>query len=293
MVPHSCPDPLHEQILEEVVEVEQLDGATCFSEDVWTSIPSAIIPCSIGGITVEAHVNPIMELNIMSWHLAYTLLGDVTLRPSDKLLKCCPFGHIIECRGVASVVLLTLDKIEVHLDFHIFDVLDFDLLIGYPLEISLTSHQGSLAGLLRETAFATATPCLENLLPKPLPEQNPLKKMMHTSPFISSEPVLLGVLESSEEYDPEDNLHFCEDERSSSSLIEFDPRPTSPHHIVLDHGRDTAMVVHDEPLEAENPWAREFNEALPLECEGSESIDEHGSFILESPPQSLLAALQS
>ena len=61
--------------------------------------------------------------------------------------------------GVTSVVLLILDKIEVHLDFHIFDILDFDLLIGYPLENSLTSHQGSLAKLLRETSFATATSC--------------------------------------------------------------------------------------------------------------------------------------
>ena len=112
-------------------------------------------------------------------------------------------------------MLLTLDKIEVHLDFHIFDVLDFDLIIGYPLEISLTSHQGSLAGLLRETAFATATPHSENLLAKPLPKQNPLEEMMHTSLFISSEPILLGVLESSEEYDSEDSLHFCEEERPS------------------------------------------------------------------------------
>ena len=126
----------------------------------------------------------------MPWHLAYTLLGDVTLRPSDKLLKCCPFGHIIECWGVASAVLLTLDKIEAYLDFHIFNILNFDLLIGYPLENSLTSLQGSLAELPRETAFATATSCLENLLAKPLPEQNPLEEMMHTSPFISSEPVL-------------------------------------------------------------------------------------------------------
>ena len=104
-----------------------------------------------------------------------------------------------------------------------------------------------------------ATPCLENLSIKPFPNQNPLKIMV----------------------------------QASSSLIEFEPHPTSPRRIVLDHDRDTAMVVHDEPLEAENPWVREFNEALPLECEGSESIDEHGSFILESPPQSLLAALQS
>ena len=95
-----------------------------------------------------------------------------------------------------------------------------------------------------------AAPCLENLSIKPFPNQNPLKIMV----------------------------------QASSSLIEFEPRPTSPRRIVLDHDQDTAMIVHDEPLEAENPWAREFNEALPLECEGSESIDEHGSFILESPP---------
>ena len=36
--------------------------------------------------------------------------------------------------GVASAVPITIDKIEVNLDFHIFDILDFDLLIGYPLE---------------------------------------------------------------------------------------------------------------------------------------------------------------
>ena len=129
-----------------------------------------IIPCSIGGITVEAHVNPIMEVNIMPWHLVYTLLGDVTLRPSDTLLKSCPFGHILECRGVTSAMPLTLYKIKVHLDFHIFDILDFDLLVGYPLK-----------------------------------------------------------------YDSEETLHLCEDEQSSSPSIEFDPLPTGPEYVVLDH----------------------------------------------------------
>ena len=97
----------------------------------------------------------------MPWHLAYTLLGDATLRPSDKLLKYCPFGHTIECWGVASVVLLTLDKIEVHLDFHIYNILNFDLFLGYPLEKLLASH-GSLDVMPRENASSTATSCLEN-----------------------------------------------------------------------------------------------------------------------------------
>ena len=31
-------------------------------------------------------------------------------------------------------MLVIIDKIEVNLDFHIFDILDFDLMVGYPLE---------------------------------------------------------------------------------------------------------------------------------------------------------------
>ena len=76
---------------------------------------------------------------------------------------------------------ITIDKLEVHLDFYIYDILDFDLLLGLPLEKLLASH-GSLDEKLRETGSATTTSCSENLLAKPLPEQNPLKEMMHTSP---------------------------------------------------------------------------------------------------------------
>ena len=129
-----------------------------------------------------------------------------------------------------------------HLDFYIYNILDFDLHLGLPLE--KTSH-GSLDEKLRETGSATATPHLENLLAKPLPEQNPLKEMMHTSPFISSEPVLLGVLESSEEYDSEDSLHFCEEERSSSPLIEFEPLPDGLESDDLHLDRDTTMIFHN------------------------------------------------
>ena len=86
----------------------------------------------------------------------------------------------------------------------------------------------------------------------PLPEQNPLKETMHTSPFMSSEPVLLGVLESSEEYDPEDSLHFCGDERSSSPLIEFEPLPDGLESVVLNLDRDTSIIFYDESLEMES-----------------------------------------
>ena len=43
------------------------------------------------------------------------------------------------------------------------------------------------------------------------------------------------------------------------------------------------MIFHVEPLETESHKARESSEALTLELEGKDFVDEHGSLILESP----------
>ena len=106
---------------------------------------------------------------------------------------------------------------------------------------------------------------------------------MHTSPFISPEPALLGVLESFEEYDSEGSLHSCEDERSSSSSTELEPLPTGPEYIVLDLYRVTTMNFQDKSLEMENQWAMESCEAPTLESEEKDSTNEHGSFTFEIP----------
>jgi len=143
---------------------------------------------------------------------------------------------------------ITIDKIEVNLDFHIFDVLNFDLLIGCPLDNLHHTPLGSLYEQFGKTTFAT--PFLENPLAKPFPEQNLLKMMVQTSSF----------------------------------SIESEPLPSSPHCVVLDLDRETTLIFHDEPLAIENRWARESSEALSLECEEKDSIDGHGSFILETPP---------
>ena len=50
-------------------------------------------------------------------------------------------------------------KIEVHLNFYIYDILDFDIFLGYPMDKFLRSHQGSLDENLRETDSATTTSC--------------------------------------------------------------------------------------------------------------------------------------
>ena len=132
-----------------------------------------------------------LQLRFASYPSAFWILlcGNKPLTPTDKYFKSSS-GLYFECRGIARDVSITIDKLEVHLDFYIYDILDFDLLLVLPLEKLLASH-GSLDQKLRETGSATATPHLENLMARPLPEQNPLKETMHTSLFVSSEPVLL------------------------------------------------------------------------------------------------------
>jgi hypothetical protein len=173
----------------DAMEEKWSTGVEDFSEALWIRSPSMILPCSIKGITIEAHLNPVMEVNIMPWHLAYTLLGNVTLRPSDKLLKSCPLGHILECRGIACVVPLLVDRIKVNLDFHVFDVLGLDFLLGSHIEKLLDASRGNLDKQLREAVSATTPLLSENSMVTLLPKKNPFEEMMHVSSFASCEPI--------------------------------------------------------------------------------------------------------
>ena len=120
------------------------------------------------GNAVEALHDPFAEVCIIPECLLDTLVGNKPLTLIDKYLKS-PSGLYFECRGIARDVPITIDKIEIHLDFYIYDILDFDLLLGLPLEKLLASH-GSLDEKLRETGSATTTSCSENLRAKPLLE---------------------------------------------------------------------------------------------------------------------------
>jgi hypothetical protein len=52
---------------------------------------------------------------------------------TNKLFKS-PLGLFFECCGIARAVQIIIDKIEVFIDFHMYAILEYDLLIGHPLE---------------------------------------------------------------------------------------------------------------------------------------------------------------
>nr|TKW33016.1 hypothetical protein SEVIR_2G204900v2 [Setaria viridis] len=218
------------------------------------------------GTTVKALHDPSTEACTMSEFLTDTFVGNMLLVPTDKLLKS-PSGLIFECRGIARAVPIKIDKIRVHLDFHIYPILNFDLLIGYPLDkLHLDkSSQGSLDKIFRNSTFTTA--CLENPIAKPLSKKNPLEKA-----YLSTR-----------KEDGSEELHLCEAEQPSSPSIEPKACLSGPRDVVLDSGQETTWILHDEFLEKENFCAMDTSDISTPEDKTKVFKNKHECFSFNFP----------
>jgi hypothetical protein len=58
-------NPPTETYIMDAMEKKWSTGVEHFSGALWICSPSTILPCSIRGITIEAHLNSVMEVNIM------------------------------------------------------------------------------------------------------------------------------------------------------------------------------------------------------------------------------------
>ena len=68
----------------------------------------------------------------MSASFALDLLEHMPLTPTTKLLKGLS-GHILPSLGILYVLPIHVNGTRVHLSFYIFDIMEFDLLIGQPI----------------------------------------------------------------------------------------------------------------------------------------------------------------
>ena len=82
-----------------------------------------------------------------------------------------------------------INETEVHLDFHIFAILDFELLIGYPFEIFFQKKppHGSLSKEFGKFASATH---LDNPMAEHYPNHNLSEEVKFVTPFVSLLPSL-------------------------------------------------------------------------------------------------------
>ena len=61
------------------------------------------------------------------------------LTPTTKLLKSL-LGKILPSEGIFHLIPIKVDETKVYLSFYVFDIWEFDLLIGRPIERLL--HEG-------------------------------------------------------------------------------------------------------------------------------------------------------
>ena len=110
---------------------------------------------------------------------------------------------------------IIIDTIEVFIDFHIFAILEFDLLIGYPLD-NLSKEKlshGSLDEKFGKTASAIPIFHPEIPMAKHNPNHDPVEEVKFISPFIS---------------------HPCEAKRPSLPSPKLEPCPSGQHDITLE-----------------------------------------------------------
>ena len=69
----------------------------------------------------------------MSDEFAIAFLGNYKLTPTDRQLKR-PSGSLMNSYGILTDVPFWHDDVKVCLNFHVFDDLNFDFLIGHPLK---------------------------------------------------------------------------------------------------------------------------------------------------------------
>ena len=180
----------------------------------------------------------------------------MTLVLTNKLFKS-PSGLFFKCCGIVRAMPITIDKIEVFIDFHIFAILEFELLIGHPLN-NLFQEKPSYGGLdekLGTTTSAIPIPYPKSPMAKQHPNHEPFKEVKFISPFIS---------------------HSCETEHPTPSL-DLKQCPSGQPTIVLKNDRDSMLFPHDILLTKENSYAMDLSKAPTLETE------EHESFSFETP----------
>ena len=136
----ALPEPDDDAYLQDMVKeltaimsTEWLEESEYLSQEILVPASFSTFPCRVSRTMVDGVYNPLVGANIMSLTLARSILGKVPLIPTTRTLRYKENVNL-ECEGVAANVTIYYADVGARLNFYIFDIQDFDLLIGYPVE---------------------------------------------------------------------------------------------------------------------------------------------------------------
>ena len=124
--------------------------------------PSISIHCQINKAPFDALYNPVVGVNIMSASFAHDLLKHMPLTSTTKLLKGLS-RHILSSLGILYVLPIQVKGTKVHLSFYIFDIMEFDLLIGQPIERLIQERQMGKLNIRLGKNFKLSIPITHSL----------------------------------------------------------------------------------------------------------------------------------
>jgi hypothetical protein len=133
---------------------------------------------------------------------------------------------------------ITINEIEVFINFHIFAILEFDLLIGYLLD-KIFQEKYPHRSFSEKFGKTTSATHLEIPMVEHIPNEYPFEEVKFISPFIS-------------------HRFPCETECPPSPLLKLKQCPSGRQNVVLDNGRDSMLILQDLSLEIVNSYAMDI-----------------------------------
>jgi hypothetical protein len=158
------------------------------SEPIQIRAPSFPIHCKIQGDWVEVLYNPTVGANLMSHSFALAHLSQERRLPTVRTFRNGPRSNLTGL-GLLHNITLHHEDVELALDFHIFDIEDFDILIGHPLEkLFLDPPQtGELDVKVGRDMFTFPITRAKNSISEPLPHLCMPVEEVSVLPFKSPE----------------------------------------------------------------------------------------------------------
>nr|CAD40117.1 OSJNBa0061C06.1 [Oryza sativa Japonica Group] len=198
LVPLPPPDPMELGFLIETVREltsimsdECLREAELSSEVTRINTAPRVLPCHLEGNDVVIQYSPTIVVNLISESFAFAYLSNKAVTPTNKFFKH-PNGNIIEGFGIVQDVPVYFEDRKAVLDFYVFEIQDFDILIGLPIEQLLinTPRLDSLKITLGGNEFSVPFSWARFALTDSLPEDEFAEEVTSGPPHESPETLL-------------------------------------------------------------------------------------------------------
>lgn len=136
-------DPSEEDYIRETIRElialiinEWLQEGESFLKPILLESPCSSFRCRMQDHDVDALFNPTIGANLMSDEFALAFFGNRALTPIDRKLKR-PSRSLVNSYGVLRNMSFWHGDVKFYLNFHVFEDLDFDFLIGHPIKALL------------------------------------------------------------------------------------------------------------------------------------------------------------